>query len=290
MPERRNKMNDEFYNDKVCVVTGAGGTLCSEVAVWLASRGARVALIGRTFDKLNAVAERIKAQNGKCMIKICDVTDEISVKNVAQEISEIWGACSILVNGAGGNNIRAMTTGFTFDKTELLEDRSSDITGFFDIDMDMFKSVLINNTIGTVIPARIFGKQMAQNGGGSIINFASMNTYRPLTRVPAYAMAKAAVSNLTQWLAVYLAPAGIRVNAIAPGFFINERSKQYLGTPDEGLTERGKSVMQHTPMKRFGVPEELIGCFSWLTDDRLSAYVTGITVPVDGGFLSSAGV
>ena len=162
--------------------------------------------------------------------------------------------------------------------------------GFWDIDMAAFRSVLEINTLGTVIPSRIFGLQMARAGGGAILNFASMNTYRPLTRVAPYAMAKAAIANWTQFFAQYMAPAHVRVNAVAPGFMVNERSRKYLCTPDGGLSPRGEQVMAHTPMGRFGEAEDLLGCVEWLLDDTRAAFVTGITVPVDGGFLSSAGV
>ena len=156
--------------------------------------------------------------------------------------------------------------------------------------MEAFKSVLEINTLGTVIPSRIFGLQMAKAGGGAILNFASMNTYRPLTRVAPYAMSKAAIANWTMFFAQYMAPAKVRVNAVAPGFMVNERSRGYLMTPDGGLSPRGEQVMHHTPMGRFGEAEDLLGCVNWLLDDSASAFVTGITVPVDGGFLSSAGV
>ena len=162
--------------------------------------------------------------------------------------------------------------------------------GFWDIDMEAFKSVLEINTLGTVIPSRIFGLQMAKAGGGSILNFGSMNTYRPLTRVAPYAMSKAAIANWTMFFAQYMAPAHVRVNAVAPGFFVNERSKQYLMTPDGGFSARGQQVIAHTPAGRFGEANELLGCVNWLLDDEKAGFVTGITVPVDGGFLASAGV
>ena len=156
--------------------------------------------------------------------------------------------------------------------------------------MEAFKSVLEINTLGTVIPSRIFGLQMAKAGGGSILNFGSMNTYRPLTRVAPYAMSKAAIANWTMFFAQYMAPAHVRVNAVAPGFFVNERSKQYLMTPDGGFSPRGQQVIAHTPAGRFGEASELLGCVEWLLDDEKAGFVTGITVPVDGGFLASAGV
>ena len=244
---------------------------------------------------------------------------------MADRVAAEWGPCRFLVNGAGGNNVKAMPTRLRFCEKDLesplfTNGNCSQITntnstrstrstrlnpenpvnpvqkelpadrGFFDIDMEAFKSVLEINTLGTVIPSRIFALQMAKAGGGAILNFASMNTYRPLTRVAPYAMSKAAIANWTMFFAQYMAPAKVRVNAVAPGFMVNERSKQYLMTPDGGLSPRGEQVMHHTPAGRFGEAEDLLGCVNWLLDDSVSSFVTGITVPVDGGFLSSAGV
>lgn len=279
-----------IWKDKVAAVTGAGGTLCSEIAIDLASKGMKVVLIGRTAAKLEATAEKISKINAVCRIESGDVNDEPSMQGIADKVAADWGPCRILVNGAGGNNINALTTNTAFDPREIAADKPADMRGFFDLDMELFKSVLNTNTIGTVIPCRVFGKQMAAAGGGAILNFGSMNTYRPLSRIPAYAMSKAAIANFTQWLAAYFAPAKIRVNAVAPGFFVNERSIKYLRTPDGGLSPRGQNVMHHTPMERFGEAKELLGCVEWLLDDDKAAFVTGITVPVDGGFLSSTGV
>lgn len=283
-------MKDSYFAGKVAVVTGAGGILCSAAAKDLAAKGAKVALIGRTRQKLEQVAAEIEATGGSCLVLPADVTDETAVNAVADTVLHTWGPCRFLLNGAGGNNNKAITTNFCFDKAELEKDHPQNMTGFFDLDINVFDSVIRTNTLGTVIPTRQFARQMAAAGEGSILNFASMNSYRPLTRVPAYAMSKAAIINLTQWLATYFAPAGIRVNAVAPGFFINDRSIKILGSPEVGLTSRGQKVMNHTPMQRFGHPEDLLGCISWLLDDRAAAYVTGITVPVDGGFLSHAGI
>jgi len=279
-----------IWKDRVAVVTGGGGTLCSEIAIDLASKGMKAVLIGRTASKLEAAAEKIAKINGVCRIEGGDVNDEPAMQAIADKVAADWGPCRILVNGAGGNNINALTTNTAFDPREIAADKPADMRGFFDLDMELFKSVLNTNTIGTVIPCRVFGKQMAAAGGGAILNFASMNTYRPLSRIPAYAMSKAAIANFTQWLAAYFAPAKIRVNAVAPGFFVNERSIKYLRTPDGGLSPRGQNVMHHTPMERFGEARELLGCVEWLLDDDKAAFVTGITVPVDGGFLSSTGV
>ena len=279
-----------IWKDKVAVVTGAGGTLCSEIAVMLAAKGMKTVLIGRTAEKLEGTAEKIRAEGGECRIETGDVNDEEAISSIAGRTAAEWGPCRVLVNGAGGNNIRALTTLTAFDPAELSPEKPEEMRGFFDLDMDLFKSVLETNTVGTVIPCRVFGRQMAEAGGGAILNFASMNTYCPLSRVPAYAMSKAAVANFTQWLAAYFAPAKIRVNAVAPGFFVNERSRKYLCTPDGGLSPRGEKVMSHTPMGRFGEARDLLGCAEWLLDDEKAAFVTGITVPVDGGFLSTPGI
>ena len=279
-----------IWKDRVAVVTGAGGTLCSEIAVDLASKGMKVVLIGRTKAKLEVTASGIEKINGICRIESGDVNDECAMQEIADRVAADWGPCRVLINGAGGNNINALTTNTVFDPLELSPEKPEEMRGFFDLDMTLFQSVLNTNTLGTVIPCRIFGRQMAAAGGGSILNFASMNTYRPLSRIPAYAMSKAAIANFTQWLAAYFAPAKIRVNAVAPGFFVNERSIKYLRTPDGGLSPRGENLMHHTPMQRFGEAKELLGCVEWLLDEDKAAFVTGITVPVDGGFLSSTGV
>lgn len=277
-----------FLKDKIAVVTGAGGTLCSQIAIYLAKNGARVVLIGRTKDKLDKTARQIENFNGKYLVRCCDVTDEYAMQQIADDVHEKWGTCNFLINGAGGNNIQAMTTEMVYKNSPKSVEK--DERNFFNLDIGIFESVLKINTLGTVIASRVFGKPMAENGGGAIINFASMNSYCPLTRVPAYAMSKAAIVNFTQWLSAYFANANIRVNAIAPGFFVNERSVNYLGTVETGLTERGISVINHTPMGRFGEAKELLGCVEWLLDDDKSGFVTGITVPVDGGFLSRSGV
>ena len=290
MNEKENEMNNCF-KDKVAVVTGAGGTLCSCIAADLARKGAKVVLIGRTREKLEKVAEGIASAGGTCRVEPGDVTDEKAMQAIADRVLAEWGPCRYLINGAGGNNVKAMPTRLRFSEADFAPtaDFGKD-RGFWDIDMEAFKSVLEINTLGTVIPSRIFGLQMAKAGGGSILNFGSMNTYRPLTRVAPYAMSKAAIANWTMFFAQYMAPAHVRVNAVAPGFFVNERSKQYLMTPDGGFSPRGQQVIAHTPAGRFGEACELLGCVEWLLDDEKAGFVTGITVPVDGGFLASAGV
>jgi len=280
-----------YCDGKVAVVTGAGGTLCSCIAIDMARQGAKVVLIGRTAAKLQKTAEQIAGIGGICRIEPGDVTDESRMSEIAGSVAAEWGPAAFLVNGAGGNNVKAMPTRLRFSAADLMPTADFDHDrGFWDIDLAAFKSVLEINTLGTVIPSKVFGLQMAKAGGGAILNFGSMNTYRPLTRVAPYAMSKAAIANWTMFFAQYMAPAKVRVNAVAPGFFVNERSKQYLMTPDGGLSARGEQVMAHSCIKRFGEASELLGCVNWLLDDAKAGFVTGITVPVDGGFLASAGV
>ncbi len=272
------------------MVTGAGGTLCSAVAKELARQGARVALLGRTLASLEGVAAEIRTAGGTALPVACDVVDAAAVERARATVTRELGACHFLINGAGGNQPDAVTTLTEFSPSELAADKPAGTRGFFDLNLARFDDVVRINTLGTVIPCQVFGREMAALGRGSILNFASMNSYRPLTRVPAYAMAKAGVVNFTQWLAVYLAPAGIRVNGVAPGFFVNERSKKILLTPEGGLTARGQNVMGHTPLKRFGEANELLGAVCWLLDDDRAGFVTGVTLPVDGGFLASSGI
>lgn len=278
------------FEDKTAVITGAGGTLCSAIAKELARRGARVALLGRTVASLEVVANEICAAGGAALPVACDVTNLAEVESARTKVTHELGACHFLINGAGGNQADAITTLTEFSPTELCAADPSAQRGFFDLDLKKFDEVVRINTLGTVIPSQVFGREMAQLGRGSILNFASMTSYRPFTRVPAYAMAKASIVNFTQWLATYLAPANIRVNAVAPGFFVNERSQKILFNPEGELSTRGQNVMGHTPMKRFGAAGELLGAVCWLLDDEQAGFVTGVTIPVDGGFLASAGI
>jgi hypothetical protein len=273
---------------KVAVITGAGGTLCSEMALDLAQKGYKVALLGRSLDKLKIVEKQIRKNGGVALSISADVSIESSVKSAADLIGKELGNCSVLINGAGGNQMDALTNIPEFDPRELEND--AEIKGFFNLKMDVFQSVINVNTMGTVIPSFIFGRDMAIEGGGVMINIASMNSYRPLSKVGAYGMAKAGIANFTQWLATYLAPANIRVNAIAPGFFLNDRSRKIMFNEDGTQTDRAISILGHTPMKRFGEASELIGCLNWLIDEKAAAFVTGTVIPIDGGFLSSSGV
>lgn len=283
-------MPETSFSNKTAIVTGAGGTLCSPISVELARLGARVALLGRTMEKLESVAATIREAGGTALPLCVDVTDAAALQSAREQIARQLGPVSLLVNGAGGNQPEAVTTATEFQPAEISDSRPENMRGFFQLDPDRLSDVIKVNTIGTLIPCQVFGAEMAKQGRGAIVNFASMNSYRPLSRNLAYAVSKAGVVNLTQWLATYLAPAGIRVNAVAPGFFVNERSRKILMTGDGGLTARGQNVMAHTPMKRFGEAQDLLGAVCWLLDDERAAFVTGATIPVDGGFLASAGV
>lgn len=281
---------DTYFNGKVAVITGAAGVICSQISKDLASLGVTVALVGRNAENLQKVASEILASGGTCRCYPCDVTQRESVEVIAEKVMKELGRCDFLINGAGGNNIKAMPNITKFDPRELEKDRPEDIKGLYNVDMEAFEGVIRLNTMGTVYPLLAFAKYMTKQGGGSIINFASMNTYCPLTRNFAYAMSKAAVANFTQGFAAYFAEAGVRINAIAPGFIVNERSKAYLGTVEDGLTQRGKDVIKHTPMGCFGQARDMCGAVRFLLDDRMSSFVTGVTLPVDGGFLTLSGV
>lgn len=274
--------------DKIAVVTGAGGTLCAAMAKDLAKQGFKVALLGRTMDKLKIVADEIVADGGFALCLSVNVADEASVRKAKNRVENELGVCTLLINGAGGNQNDALPNISEFDSRELENDDK--VKGFFNLSMEVFQNVIDINTMGTVIPCFVFGKSMAKYKNGNIINFASMTSYRPITKVAAYAMAKTGIESFTQWLAAYLAPANIRVNAIAPGFILNDRSRKIMFNSDGSQTERAQNILRQTPMKRFGEASDLIGCMNWLIDEKNAGFVTGITVPVDGGFLSSPGV
>ncbi len=278
---------EKYFNGKVAVITGAAGVISSEVAKDLASLGVKLALVDRNAENLKNIADEITSLNGECTCYTCDVTDKNSVDELAEKVIEDFGKCDFLINGAGGNNAKAQPKITEFDPRELEDD---EVNGIYNVDMDAFEGVIKLNTMGTVYPLLAFAKYMTKSGGGSIVNFASMNTYCPLTRNFAYAMSKAAVANFTQAFAAYFAKCKIRINAVAPGFILNPRSKLILGTVEEGLTKRGQDVIDHTPMGDFGSAQDMCGTIRYLLDENLSSFVTGVTIPVDGGFLTLSGV
>ena len=271
---------------KVAVVTGGAGVLCREFAKALALCGAKVAILNRTLSKAEEVAKEIEAMGGIAAAVAVDVTNAESVKAAHEQVLSVFGPCDILINGAGGNNPRATTDQEYFDPAGLSDETKT----FFDLDEEGMSFVFNLNFIGTLLPTQAFAKDMIGRPGCTIVNVSSMNAYTPLTKIPAYSGAKAAISNFTQWLAVHFSHAGIRVNAIAPGFFSTEQNKKLLWNEDGTPTARTGKILAATPMGRFGEPAELLGALMFLVDEKAASFVTGIVIPVDGGFSAYSGV
>ena len=275
------------FTGKVAVVTGGAGVLCSEFCRALAACGAKVAILNRTLSRAEALAEEIRESSGQALAAQVDVTDPDSVKAAHEAVLAAFGPCDILINGAGGNRPDATADDEFFDPETLADPAKK---SFFDLKSDAFAGVFSLNIMGTLLPTQAFVRDMAERKTGCIINISSMNAFTPLTKIPAYSAAKSGVSNFTQWLAVHFAKSGIRCNAIAPGFFSTAQNAKLLWNEDGSPTARTGKILNATPMGRFGTPEELIGALLFLCDEKSSGFVTGVVLPVDGGFSAYSGV
>lgn len=273
--------------NKTIVITGAGGVLCSCFARALAKDGHRLALLDINESAVQAVADDIVKSGGNAVAYKCDVLSKNSIMTVHEKILADFGKCDILINGAGGNNPKCTTA---HEKYEKGDESASDYLTFFNIDESGFDFVFDLNLKGVLLPSQVFMSDMLGRSGCSVLNISSMNAYRPLTKIPAYSAAKAAVSNFTEWLAVHFAKENIRVNAIAPGFFVTNQNHDLLFNPDGSPTKRSEKILNATPMGRFGKEEELLGAVKWLIDEQNSGFVTGVTIPIDGGFSAYSGV
>lgn len=282
-------MIHENLKGRVAVVTGGGGVLCGDFAKTLAKQGVKVAVLDLNEAAAQKVADEIVADGGVAIAVGCNVLEKESMENARAIINEKLGTCDILLNGAGGNNPKGTTTKETLEKIDLIE-KNDDIKTFFDLDANGISFVFNLNFLGTLIPTQVFARDMAEKENTCIIMVTSMNAYRPLTKIPAYSAAKAAVKNFTEFMAVHFADVGIRVNAIAPGFFSTNQNKALLWNEDGTPTDRTKKILNATPMKRFGESEELTGALLFLCDEAYSSFITGTSICVDGGFSAYSGV
>lgn len=271
--------------DKVIAVTGAGGVLCSMLSEALCECGAKVALLDRTNEKAKAYEDAIMARGLVAKAYECNVLDPQSIRKAHEEILKDFGKCDILINGAGGNNPKANTDNEFFNPAEVGKMKT-----FFDLAPEGIQFVFNLNYMGTLLPTQEFAKDMIGKSGCSIINISSMNAFTPLTKIPAYSGAKAAISNFTQWLAVHFSKVGIRCNAIAPGFFVTKQNEKLLFNDDGTPTARTEKILRNTPMDRFGKAEELIGAVIFLASEEASSFVNGVVLPIDGGFNAYSGV
>ncbi len=271
---------------KVAVITGAGGVLCSVFSRTLAEAGAKVALINRSGESIEKLAAELNAEGCTARPYKCNVLDKEGLEAVRLRVLEELGPCDILINGAGGNSPMASTDMEYYDAEAV----KNGVKSFFDLSEEGIKAVFELNFLGALLTTQVFARDMLGRKGCTVINISSMNAYTPLTKIPAYSGAKAAVSNFTQWLAVHFSREGIRVNAIAPGFFSTKQNAALLWNADGTPTARTGKILAATPMGRFGRPEELNGALMFLVNEEASAFVTGVVIPVDGGFSAYSGV
>ena len=273
---------------KTIVLTGAGGVLCSTLAHALAKQGHRIAVLDLRKEAANTVAQEINKDGGNAIGIAGNVLEKPSLEKAKVEINNAFGKVDILINGAGGNHPMG-TTSNPFFEMEDLDNTTDGFKTFFDLDPKGIEFTFNLNFLGTLLPTQVFAMDMVGRDGCSVLNISSMNAFTPLTKIPAYSGAKAAVSNFTQWLAVHFSKVGIRVNAIAPGFFLTDQNRALLTNPDGSATARGNQIIGQTPMGRYGKPEDLVSTVQWLCDDG-AAFITGIVVPIDGGFSAYSGV
>lgn len=282
-------MTHENLNGRVAAVTGGGGVLCGDFAKALARQGVKVAVLDLNEAAAQKVADEITENGGTAIAVGCNVLEKESMEKAREIVNEKLGTCDILLNGAGGNNPKGTTTKETLEKIDLVE-KNDDVKTFFDLDPQGISFVFNLNFLGTLIPTQVFAPDMAKKENTCIVMITSMNAFRPLTKIPAYSAAKAAVKNFTEFMAVHFAEVGIRVNSIAPGFFSTNQNKALLWNEDGTPTARTGKILAATPMKRFGEPQELEGSLLFLCDEAYSSFITGTTIAVDGGFNAYSGV
>lgn len=274
---------------KTAVVTGGGGELCGYFSEALAKCGAKVAILDLRKEAADTIAKKINEDGGVAIGIETNVLDLESLRKAEGKIVREFGLCNILINGVGGNRPEGTTSNEFLTKDDL-ESKEEGLVTFFDLKQRDIEFVFNLNFLGIFLPIQVFAKHMLNQEGAVIVNISSMNAFTPLTKIPAYSGAKAAVSNFTQWLAVHFSKVGIRVNAIAPGFFLTEQNRSLLTKENGSFTHRAERILDQTPMGRFGKPEELIGTLLWLVDEQASSFVNGVVIPVDGGFLAYSGV
>lgn len=274
------------FSNKTVVITGGSGILCFGMVKMFLENNANVAILDRNPDSIKPVEDQISRYKDNYIVIECDVLKKDTLLKARKLVRQKFGACDILINGAGGNH----PAGTTDNEMMQLGDLDKDIKTFFDLEVEGFEFVMNLNFIGTLLPSQVFSEDMLNKKDCSIINISSMNAYTPLTKIPAYSGAKAAVSNFTQWLAVHFAQTGIRVNAIAPGFFVTTQNQKLLFDENNNPTPRTNKILNSTPMNRFGEPDELLGSILFLTDSTLSGFITGVIIPIDGGFNAYSGV
>lgn len=275
------------WTKKVIVISGAGGVLLGACAKELALKGAKIAVLSRSLEHAEQTVNEIIAKAGIAKAYACDVLDKENLVTVEEQIYKDFGQYHILVNGAGGNMLNANTTNEVFNEKDLAD---SSIRSFFDLNLNDVEKVFSVNFLGTFLVTQVFAKRLLAIKRSAIVNFSSMASRRPMTKVFSYSAAKAAIDNFTQWLAVHFADYGLRVNAIAPGFFVTNQNKTLLTNPDGSLTHRSYKIIGHTPMGRFGEVSDLFGTLSWLCDEDASGFVTGSIIAVDGGFQAYSGI